>query len=105
MCSKVRRLHILTSNASLTVALCLAQVWIVAATRAALPPNGTDYVKYSNNALSHRSLALNAGTYLGGLLSVLGQQTGNIDIQVGSPHHRLLEGVMIIKRKPTLTYI
>ncbi len=58
----------------------------MAATRVALPPNGTDYVKYANDALSHRSLALNAGTYLGGLLSVLGQQTGNIDVQVGSSH-------------------
>lgn len=59
----------------------------MAATRAALPPNGTDYVKYSNSALSHRSLALNAGTYLGWLFSVIGQQTGNIDIQVGSHNH------------------
>ena len=68
----------------MTAAASPAQVWIVAATRAALPPNGTDYVKYSNSALSHRSLALNAGTYLGWLFTVIGQQIGNIDIQVRS---------------------
>ena len=77
----------------------------MAATRAALPSNGTDYVKYSDNALSHRSLALNAGTYLGGLLSVLGQQTGNIDIQVGSQHLRLLKGRIVHQSKAIVAYI
>ena len=60
----------------------LAQVWITAATRAALPQNKTGYKKYSNKAITHPNLSLNAATYLGWLFTELGQQTGNIDIQV-----------------------
>ena len=57
-------------------------MWITAATRAALPQNKTGYKKYSNKAITHPSLSLNAATYLGWLFTELGQQTGNIDIQV-----------------------
>lgn len=58
------------------------QVWITAATRAALPADKTSYKMYSNKAITHPSLSLNAGTYLGWLFTEIGQQTGNIDIQV-----------------------
>ena len=59
-------------------------MWITAATRAALPQNKTGYKKYSNRAITHPNLSLNAATYLGWLFTELGQQTGNIDIQVRS---------------------
>ena len=54
--------------------------------RAALPQNKTGYKKYSNKAITHPNLSLNAATYLGWLFTELGQQTGNIDIQVRAPN-------------------
>ncbi|CAK0738229.1 hypothetical protein CVIRNUC_001012 [Coccomyxa viridis] len=66
------------------------KVWITAATRAALPQNKTGYKKYSNKAITHPSLSLNAATYLGWLFTELGQQTGNIDIQVLSATAQVL---------------
>ena len=60
-------------------------MWITAATRAALPQNKTGYKKYSNKAITHPNLSLNAATYLGWLFTELGQQTENIDIQVRTP--------------------
>ncbi len=58
------------------------KLWITAATRAAIPSDGTQPKKFNNDALSKPNLALNAATYLGWLIAEIAQQTGDLDLQV-----------------------
>lgn len=58
------------------------KLWITAATRVALPTDGNQPKKFTNDALYKPNLDLNAATYLGWLIAEIAQQTSNLDLQV-----------------------
>lgn len=58
------------------------KVWITAATRVGVPPDGK-YTKYDNNqlAVQNGNLPLNIATYLYWVVFEIGAQTENLDLQ------------------------
>ncbi|BDA44303.1 probable D-arabinono-1,4-lactone oxidase at N-terminal half [Coccomyxa sp. Obi] len=80
------------------------KVWITAATRVALPTDGTKPKTFDNNALSKPNLALNIATYLGWLIAEIAQQTENLDLQAFSAYAQvlLLQNVIVKSGLKTL---
>lgn len=60
-----------------------AQLWILTATRAALPADGASYETFKQ--LTREEFTDNAAAYLMWLLAELGAQTGDLDLQVLPP--------------------
>jgi hypothetical protein len=55
---------------------------ITAATRVALPTDGSSYATYNDNQLSKPNFAYNVAAYLGWLFFEIADQTQNLDLQV-----------------------